>query len=61
MRIFIDTEFSDFVNPELISIGLVTESGNDEFYAELPVDQSRCNDFVLTSPSSTRHFSRCFM
>lgn len=47
MRIFIDTEFSDFVNPELISIGLVTDCGEDEFYAELPVNLSRCNDFVL--------------
>lgn len=49
MLIFIDTEFTDFKDAELISIGLVTEDGNDEFYAELPVDQSKCNDFVLTT------------
>ncbi|MFO0157719.1 MAG: hypothetical protein ACK51V_01610 [bacterium] len=46
MRIFIDTEFSDFKNPLLISIALVADDGR-EFYAELPVDQSRCNSFVL--------------
>jgi 3' exoribonuclease, RNase T-like len=45
--IFIDTEFTDFQNPELISIGLVTEDGQHEFYAELPVDYGKCNDFVL--------------
>lgn len=48
MLIFIDTEFTDFKDAELISIGLVTEDG-DEFYAELPVDQSKCNNFVLTT------------
>lgn len=49
MLIFIDTEFTDFTNTELISIGLVTEDGQHEFYVELPVDQSKCNDFVLTT------------
>lgn len=33
MRIFIDTEFSDLQNMDLISIGLVAEDGA-EFYAE---------------------------
>ena len=34
--IFLDTEFSDIcANPKLISIGLVSECGNHEFYAEL--------------------------
>lgn len=47
MLIFIDTEFTDFKNAELISIGLVTEDCRHEFYAELPVDQARCSDFVL--------------
>jgi hypothetical protein len=47
LRIFLDTEFSDFQNPRLISIGLVTEAGQ-EFYAELS-DGWRiemCSDFV---------------
>ena len=49
MRIFIDTEFTDYANPELISIGLVTDDGAHEFYAELPVNKARCNDFVLST------------
>jgi hypothetical protein len=43
---FIDTEFSDFTNPLLISIALVDDDGR-EFYAELPVDRTRCNQFVI--------------
>lgn len=49
MLIFIDTEFTDFKKPELISIGLVSDDGQHEFYAELPVNQARCNDFVLAT------------
>jgi len=49
MLIFIDTEFTDFKNPELISIGLVTDDGEHDFYAELPVNLAKCNDFVLTT------------
>lgn len=33
--IFIDTEFTDFINIDLISIGAITEDGEHEFYAEL--------------------------
>jgi hypothetical protein len=33
MLVFLDTEFTDFVRPDLISIGLVAEDGR-EFYAE---------------------------
>jgi len=47
MLIFVDTEFTDFANPELISIALVTEDGQHEFYAELPVSRQRCNAFVV--------------
>lgn len=36
MKIFFDTEFSDLsIDPRLISIGLVTQCGGSEFYAEL--------------------------
>ena len=45
MLIFIDTEFSDFINTELISIGLVSQD-DQQFYAELPVDRKECSDFV---------------
>lgn len=46
IRIFIDTEFSDLIDMHLLSIGLVSSTG-DEFYAEsaeAPLDA--CNDFV---------------
>ena len=46
MKIFIDTEFTDLVDMDLISIGLVTEDGQ-EFYAERnDFDVGLCNDFV---------------
>lgn len=32
--VFFDTEFTDFINCDLISIGLVTESGEAKFYGE---------------------------
>lgn len=48
MLIFVvDTEFTDFNVPELISIALVTEDGQHEFYAELPVNREKCNTFVI--------------
>ena len=47
MLIFIDTEFTDFRNPQLISIALVSDCGQHEFYAELPYDLERCNSFVV--------------
>ena len=48
MKIFLDTEFTDFPESEcdLISIGLVDENGRD-FYAELTdYRQEACTDFV---------------
>jgi hypothetical protein len=48
MLIFLDTEFSNFIQPQLISIGLVSED-NQPFYAELnDFDISGCSDFVKT-------------
>jgi hypothetical protein len=44
-KIFIDTEFTDFIDPQLISIGMAAESG-ETFYAELPYDRARCSQFV---------------
>lgn len=35
MLIFYDSEFSDFLDPRLISIGFVSEDGTCTFYAEL--------------------------
>lgn len=47
MLVFLDTEFTDFAQPELISIGLAT-IGAPDFYAErsdYPID--RCSPFVV--------------
>lgn len=47
MLIFLDTEFTDFLDCELVSIGLVSEDGQHEFYAErTDYTDSRCSDFV---------------
>ena len=35
MILFIDTEFTDFKDSELISLGLVSECGQHEFYVEI--------------------------
>jgi DNA polymerase III epsilon subunit-like protein len=46
--IFIDTEFTNFEKPELISVGLVTLS-QDEFYAEVEFNLEACSDFVRST------------
>lgn len=46
MLIFLDTEFTAFVRPDLISIALVAEDGR-EFYAErTDYHREDCSDFV---------------
>lgn len=45
LNVFIDTEFTDFIDTQLISIGLVAETG-EEFYAEVPYDIQECSEFV---------------
>jgi hypothetical protein len=46
MLAFLDTEFTDFVRPDLISIALVGEDGQ-EFYAERDgYYQTDCSGFV---------------
>ena len=45
-RYFIDTEFTDFEAPQLISLAIVGENGS-EFYGECTdYDAARCSDFV---------------
>ncbi len=49
MLVFLDTEFTDFFRPELISLALVSENGR-EFYAErTDFHPDVCNDFVRES------------
>jgi hypothetical protein len=45
LKVFIDTEFTDFVDPHLISLGMSAESG-EEFYVEVPYPEKRCSEFV---------------
>lgn len=48
MPIFVDCEFTDFMDPELISIGLVC--GSRELYIELEgIDPDRCSGFVRST------------
>jgi hypothetical protein len=50
MLLFIDTEFTDFLNIDLISIGLVSEDGRHQFYAErTDFCYDWCNDFVRSA------------
>lgn len=46
--IFLDTEFTSFHEPELISIGLAASTG-EEFYAEVPYSIRACTEFVCES------------
>jgi hypothetical protein len=45
LKIFIDTEFTDFNNCYLISLGMAAESG-EEFYVEVPFPIDACSEFV---------------
>lgn len=64
--LFLDTEFTDFIDCELISIGFVSENGAHEFYAERrDFEVKRCSTWVqsnvlplLTEPESCR-LTRC--
>ena len=46
MLVFIDTEYTNPETKKLISIGLVGEDGQKQFYAEVPVNEEECNRFV---------------
>ena len=48
VNVFLDTKFTDFKDCELISIGLVSEDGAHQFYAERSdFLLARCNEWVL--------------
>lgn len=46
MLIFLDTEFTDFVRPDLISLALVSEDGCEFYVERTDYRQNDCNDFV---------------
>jgi hypothetical protein len=43
--VFMDTEFTSFASPELVSIGLAASTG-EEFYAEVPFAAAAASPFV---------------
>lgn len=45
LKIFLDTEFTDFFDPQLISLGMVADTG-EEFYVEVPYRDEACSPFV---------------
>jgi hypothetical protein len=45
LKVFLDTEFTDFFAPKLISLGMVAATG-EECYVELPFLMNECSDFV---------------
>lgn len=59
MFIFADTEFTDFKNTELISVGLVSEDDQHEFYREVSHIADFRSDFVnqVVIPLCDREFN----
>lgn len=50
MLIFLDTEFTDFIDCELISIGMVSEDGRHACYLEVQdFDRAKCKSFVQSA------------
>lgn len=45
LQVFIDTEFTDFLDPDLISLGMAAATG-EEFYGEVPFADHKCSQFV---------------
>jgi hypothetical protein len=45
MNVFLDCEFTDFIDTHLISLGMVSEYA-EEFYAEVPYPDAACSPFV---------------
>ncbi|MFJ9452371.1 hypothetical protein [Herbaspirillum sp. NPDC101397] len=45
LKVFVDTEFTNFVDTHLISIGMAAASG-EEFYAEVPYPLDNCSEFI---------------
>lgn len=61
MLVFIDCEFTDFIDCELISLAMVSEDGRHNIYLELTdFDRTKCNAFVLKwTPKSRQQFKLC--
>lgn len=62
MRVFVDCEFTDFIECELISLALVADDGR-EFYGERSdYDAASCSEFVRAAvlPQLGQHPERVF-
>ena len=46
MLVFLDTEFTDFLRPDLISIALVAEDGSELYAERTDYREDGCSDFV---------------
>jgi len=46
MRLFVDTEFTDLLDCELLSIGIVSEDAREFYMERNDVDLGRCGDFA---------------
>lgn len=50
MLVFLDTELTNLIDREMISIGMVAEDGQRKLYLEVQdFDKSKCNSFVKSS------------
>jgi hypothetical protein len=50
MLVFLDTEFTDFIDCELISLAVVSDDGLHEIYLEVAdFDRSKCGAFVQSA------------
>lgn len=61
-RIFIDTEFSDLVDLDLISLALIDEDGRELYCERDDFDRALCSAFVVANviPQLTRPGGRVF-
>lgn len=48
-RLFVDTEFTDLLDCELLSIGIVSDDGQEFYMERNDVDLARCGDFARTA------------
>ncbi|MFM0478751.1 3'-5' exonuclease family protein [Paraburkholderia strydomiana] len=63
MRVFVDTEFTDFIDCDLVSIALVADDGR-EFYGERSdYDRASCSEFTRAAVLSQlgQHPERLFI
>lgn len=52
--VFLDTEFTDLKNPQLLSVGMVSLDGRNEFYVELDLDSDVGKNRVMASSNFVR-------